>query len=187
MVSFAVMTTLDVALGKSNCRSPAAYASRKAETRVRHADEHRIEFIEFMFRASQETILRSTMSAIRSRAPIFAPLLVLTLLICHGALGNMDEFALDAAPSVAMHQLQGETGEPGPAEGSPAEHPPAHGYYIVTLLTVAAGAFFWLLSKSTFTTQLVTLAKRQIRHDFALAASLPLPGPTPVLLQVFRL
>jgi hypothetical protein len=127
------------------------------------------------------------MAAIRVRAPIFAPLLVIALLLCHGALGNVDKFALDAAPSVAMHQLQGETGEPGPAEGSPAEHPPAHGYYIVTLLTVVAGAFFRLLSRSSVTTQLIALAKRQIRHDFALVISPPVPGPTPVLLQVFRL
>ncbi len=167
--------------------APSPPTQAESRTRVRHPDEHRIEFIELMFSASQETILRSTMSAIRSRAPIFAPLLVLTLLICHGALGNVDKVALDAAPTVAIHQLQGETGETGPAEGSPAEHPPAHGYYIVTLLTVVAGAFFWLLSRSTFTTQPVALAKRQVWHDFALVVSPPVPGPTPVLLQVFRL
>lgn len=140
-----------------------------------------------MLDANQQTILRSGMAVVRNRAPIFAPLLVLALLICHGALGNVDKVALDAAPTVAVHQLQGEASGHGPAEESPAEHPPAHGYYVVTLLTVITGAFFWLLSRSSVATQRITLALRQIRHDFAFVVSPPVPGPTPVFLQVFRL
>lgn len=140
-----------------------------------------------MLDTSRQTILRSKMAVARSWAPTFAPLLVLALLICHGALGNMDKFALDAAPSMAMHQLQGEAGEPGPAKESPPEHSPAHGYYTATLLTVTAGAFFWLLSRNAGATQRVSVVFKQNRRSFAPVISPPASGPTPVLLQVFRL
>lgn len=121
------------------------------------------------------------------RAPIFASLLVLTLLICHGALGNTDKLVLDTAPSVAMHQLQGEAGESGPAKESPTEHSPVHGYYMATLLTVMVGAFFWLLFRNTVATRRISVVFKQNRRNSALVISPHAPRLTPILLQVLRL
>jgi hypothetical protein len=127
------------------------------------------------------------MATIRDRAPIFVPLLVLALLICHGALGSADKLVLEPVSSAAAHQLWGEAVEPGPADDRPAEYSPAHGYYIAAFITLSIGVLFRLLFRGTIPTRHTAIAFRQTQHDLVLAFSTPGQGPTSTLLQVFRL
>lgn len=140
-----------------------------------------------MSSTGQKTTSRTTMSAIRSRAPIFVPLLVLALLICHGVLGSPDHSVVEPASSVAVHQLQGESGAPGSSGEHPVEHPPAHGYYVVAFLTVLIGAFLGLLFRGALPTVRITLPFRQIQQNFASPILYSGSRLTPNLLQVFRL
>ncbi|CAN5886286.1 hypothetical protein BH23ACT11_BH23ACT11_29890 [soil metagenome] len=127
------------------------------------------------------------MSAIRSRAQLFVPLLVLALLICHGALGSMDKLNLNPVPTVAVHQLLGEAGTPVPADERPAEHPPAHGYYVVVLLTVFFGALLGLIFRGAVPTERLALALSRSRHDLVLPVFYSQPRAIPAFSQVFRL
>lgn len=144
-----------------------------------------------MLKTSQDIVLHSSMAAVRSRAPFFVPLLVVALLMCHGALGNMDTLVLDPASSEAVHQLQSEADAAGPASGpadeSPVEHPPAHGLYIVTFLTVLIGTFLVLLSSGIVPTQRIAVAPRRSQHDLISHRFYPGTSFAPALLQVFRL
>ncbi|MGB3683162.1 MAG: hypothetical protein WA990_11830 [Rubrobacteraceae bacterium] len=115
------------------------------------------------------------------------PLLVLALILCHGALGSMDKLVLDPVPSVAVHQLQNGAGEPGPASGNPVEHAPSYGSYIVAFLTVMVGVFSGLLFRGAVPARRIIVGFQRIRRSFGSNAYLPRLGPTPILLQVFRL
>lgn len=139
-----------------------------------------------MVSTSQETSLRSTMAVIRTRAPLFVPLLVITLLVCHGTLGSMDRPVLEPVPAVAAHQISGEAGEPVPADEHPIEHSLAHGHYVVAFLTVFLG-LLGLLSRDASPTRRVAIALRQSRCKLASDVLCPNPKVTPTLLQVFRL
>lgn len=135
----------------------------------------------------QQTIRRSRMSVLRDRAPVFVPLLVLALLICHGALGSVGDPALKPITSGPIHHSPVEAGGSGSGGGHPIEHPPAHGYYVVAFLTVLVGAFLRLISKGAIPTRRITLPFLQTRHNFTSPILYPGPRLTPNLLQVLRL
>ena len=140
-----------------------------------------------MLSTGQQTISHTAMAAIRSRAPIFVPLLVIALLLCHGALGNMDQPVLEPTQSAAVHQIQGDTGGPIPADEHPIGHSPTHSYYAVAFLTIFVGGLLGLLFGGVLPTRRIVIAPRQTRYDLVPDISYPSPRPTPTLLQVFRL
>jgi hypothetical protein len=117
----------------------------------------------------------------RASAPLLTPLLVVALLLCHGAAGGLHEATLEPA---AAHALPSE----GHSAQHPAEHPPPHAGY------VAYFAAFFAVLLGVLIRPPVGMAGRPppaqpvtLRVGFAKPPLCRGLAPTAPRLQVFRL
>jgi len=117
----------------------------------------------------------------RASAPLLTPLLVVALLLCHGAAGSLHEATLEPA---AAHPLPAE----GHSPQHPAEHSPSHAGY------VAYFAAFFAVLLGVLIRPPVGMAGRQLpalpvtlRVAFAKPPLCLGLAPTAPSLQVFRL
>ena len=114
-----------------------------------------------------------------------APLLLLTLLICHGAFGGLHQLATSAAPSTpAIEAHASHAGASSDEGGASDEGLGALGYF-ATLLSILV-AVSWLHLRNILRWRGVPpLLRQRQRHPLAV---LPYPrGPSISLLQVLRL
>lgn len=115
---------------------------------------------------------------------VLAPLLVLTLLVCHGLFVGLHQSVSLPALSTGGHPCHAEV----PAcegKGVPHEGLGEMGY-AATLLFVLT-AVFWLLFKSGLERRGVPKPRLPLRKRYPLFALRYPRGPTASLLQVFRL
>lgn len=134
----------------------------------------------------------------RARTTLLASLLILALLLCHGAMGGFHQLpphlATDAqgsaAPGHANHASASlESGPDGERQaghegGHPAPYFPPPGFYLAALLVVLLALIFIPASRGA--ARLPALASWAVRRPPP-AAFLPGRSPTAFSLQVFRL
>ena len=118
----------------------------------------------------------------RASVPLLAPLLVVALLLCHGAAGGLHQATLE--PAAAAHALPSE----GHSAQHPEEHSPSHTGYVAYF-----AAFFATLLGALIRPPVGTAAGRLPAPPAALRAAFGTPtlcrslAPTAPSLQVFRL
>ena len=142
----------------------------------------------------------------RARTTLLASLLILALLLCHGAMGGFHQLAphlaaeaqADAQGSAAPGQAHGHADhapvplefghdgerQAGHEEGHPAPYFPPPGFYLAALLVVLLALIFVPASRGAV--RLPALASWAVRRPPP-AAFLPGRSPDASSLQVFRL
>lgn len=122
------------------------------------------------------------LAAVKIRIPLLAVLVMLTLLVCHGALGSTDRLALE--PAAVAHQSSGAAGA---SVNHLVEHASAHTYYYVAALcTLLLGSFVGLFFGDVSRRRRFAVL-RGARQRFSLKLSFGGVRSTPPFLQVFRL
>ena len=135
-----------------------------------------------------QTIRTGGVAAGRDR--LVAALLVLTLLLCHGALGAMHQVSSQTVECPGEHAGGHHTTTAGsPAAAGHAGHhgaPVAHADYAAAVFVVLLGAALALFS-GRFAARGLTASRRVFGRVHASSFLRPPRGPTLPLLQVFRL
>ncbi len=114
-----------------------------------------------------------------------APLLVLTLLVCHGAFGGLHQLAVQAGPSVAAMEAHSSHAVAPPEEGAASDEDLGALGYSAALLSILV-MVLWLRLWSTRRWHGVLLSL-SLRERYPRAALRYPRGPTFSLLQVLRL
>ena len=132
---------------------------------------------------------RGVAGATVGRGRLVAALLIVALLLCHGALGALHQ----ASTPRAVEHAGGHDGAHATVQHASADHgvgdndgPVAHADYAAVLFVVLLGAAFLLLSGRFAARGLVVSSRASWRVPSTLAL-LPPRGPTLPFLQVFRL
>ncbi len=113
-------------------------------------------------------------------------LLVGTLLLCHGAFGALHLFCYSPeCPGHAEHAAEHQAGAVGAAHEHPADHGTGAGYFAVLVFGLLGLLLGLLAERAPLRISLAARWPAALRP--VPAVSHPLPTPTPLVLQVFRL
>jgi len=119
----------------------------------------------------------------RASVPLLAPLLVVALLLCHGAAGGLHQAGLEP-PAEAAHALPSE----GHSAQHPAEHSPSHAGYVAYLAAFFAALLGVLIRPPVgMAGGRLPAPPATLRVTFATPPLCRELAPTAPSLQVFRL